>query len=170
MRVSLPGRAGIEMSGHALFVPRIRRLAGVSSIALGIIWVLAITTTRSHAAAIDGGLLLGWILMPTVLRISIRHPEVRPMVSLPSALVTVGLLTLCLTALPADAAVSAGWLLITGGILFGDVLGGWFWFRWFPVPPFLDAPFGPARWVLVGAHVAMITAGIALVAVSHYIV
>lgn len=169
MRTSVLARTGIEMSGDPLFAPRVRRLASVSSVALGIIWFLAITTTEPHSAAIDGVLLAGWILMPTVLWSSIPRPETRPFVFLPSALVTVGLVALCVTALPGDIAVRGGWLLVTGGILFGGFLGGWFWFRWFPVPASFDAPFSSPRWVLIGIHVAMIVVGIALVALGHYL-
>lgn len=169
MRASVLARAGIEMSGDPVFLPRVRRLARVSAVVLGIIWFLAIRTTEPHGAAIDGALLAGWVLMPTVLWISIHRPEIRPLVFLPSALVTVGLVALCLTALPDDDVARGGWLLITGGILFGGFLGGWFWFRWFPVPASLDSPFSSPRWALIGAHVAMIVAGVALVALGHYV-
>lgn len=169
MRVPVLARTGVEMSGDPLFLPRIRRLASVSSVALGIVWLLAMTTTEPHSAAIDGALLAGWIVMPTVLWSSIRRPQIRPLVFVPSALVTLGLVALCLTALPGDVSVRAGWVLVTGGIVFGGVLGGWFWFRWFPVPEMLDAPFSSARWALIGVHVAMIVVGLALVAVSHYL-
>lgn len=169
MRASVLARAGIEMSGDPVFLPRVRRLARVSAVVLGIIWFLAIRTTEPHGAAIDGALLAGWVLMPTVLWISIHRPEIRPLVFLPSALVTVGLVALCLTALPDNEVARGGWLLITGGILFGGVLGGWFWFRWFPVPASLDDPFSSPRWALIGAHVAMIVAGVALVALGHYV-
>jgi hypothetical protein len=169
MRASLLGRVGIEMSDHPLFLPRVRRLASVSSIALGVIWLLAIGTTEPHSIAIDGALLAGWILMPTVLWSSIRHPEMRVLVFVPSALVTVGLIALCLAALPEDSLVREGWLLVTGGILLGGFLGGWFWFRWFPVPASLDAPFSSPRWMLIGLHVAMILVGIALVGLGHYL-
>jgi hypothetical protein len=168
MKAPVLGRTGIEMSDDPAFLPRVRRLAAVSSVALGLIWLLAIRTTEPHSVLIDGALLAGWILMPAVLWSSIRHPDVRRVVFLPSALVTVGLVALCLTALPGDDAVRFGWLLITGGILFGGLLGGWFWFRWFPVPASLDAAFGSARWALIGTHVAMIVAGIVLVVIGHY--
>lgn len=169
MRPTLLGRAGVEMSADPVFRPRVRRLAGVSSVALGVIWLLAVETTEPHSGAIDGALLAGWIMMPTVLWTSLRHPPVRPWVFLPSALVTVGLLAVCLNALPADSSVRLGWLLVTGGILFGGLLGGWFWFRWLPVPESLDAPFSPGRWALVGAHVLMIVAGIGLVATGFFL-
>lgn len=169
MRASVLARTGIEMSADPVFLPRVRRLARVSAVALGIIWFLAIRATEPHSAAIDGALFAGWVLMPTVLWISIRRPEIRPLVFLPSALVTVGLVALCVTSLPGDVVVRGGWLLITGGILFGGFLGGWFWFRWFPVPASLDAPFSTSRWALIGAHVAMIVVGMALVALGHYL-
>lgn len=169
MRVSVLARTGIEMSGDPAFLPRVRRLATVSAVALGIIWFLAIRTTEPHGAAIDAALLAGWVLMPAVLWSSIHRPGVRPLVLLPSALVTLGLIALCLTALPVDDVVRGGWLLITGGILFGGFLGGWFWFRWFPVPASLDAPFSSPRWALIGTHVAMIVAGMVLVALGHHV-
>ena len=168
MRTLLLGRTGIEMSGDRTFLPRVRRLAGVSSVALGAIWLLAVTTARPHHGAIDAALFAGWITMPAVLWASIRRSSVRPFVFLPSALVTIGLFALCLTALPSDATARMGWLLVTGGILFGGVLGGWFWFRWFPVPPVLDDPFSPGRWTLVGAHITMIVVGLSLVALGAY--
>jgi len=169
MRTSILATTGIEMSGDPLFLPRVRRLAKVSAVALGVIWFLAIRATEPHGGVVDGALLAGWVLMPSVLWMSIRRPEMRPLIFLPSALVTLGLIALCLTALPDDGAVRGGWLLITGGILFGGFLGGWFWFRWFPVPEALDAPFSSGRWALIGAHVAMIVGGIALVALGHYL-
>ena len=169
MKTMVLASIGIEMSADPLFLSRVRRLARVSAVALGVIWFLAIRATEPHGAAIDGALLAGWVLMPTVLWASIPRPEIRPFVFLPSALVTVGLIALCLTALPGNDAVRWGWLLITGGILFGGLLGGWFWFRWFPVPASLDAPFSSGRWALIGAHVAMIVAGIGLVALGHYL-
>jgi len=168
MRTSLLGRTGIEMSGDQTFLPRVRRLAGVSSVALGAIWLLAVTTTPPHHWAVDAALLAGWISMPAVLWASIRRPGVRPFVFLPSALVTLGLVALCLTALPSGAAARVGWILVTGGILIGGVLGGWFWFRWFPVPSVLDKPFSSGRWALVGAHVTMIVGGLLLVAIGAY--
>lgn len=169
MRATVLARTGIEMSADPVFLPRVRRLARVSAIALGIIWLLAMRATAPHSGAIDGALLAGWILMPTVLWASIRRPEMRPLIFVPSALVTVGLVALCLTGLPGDIVVRGGWLLITGGILFGGFLGGWFWFRWFPVPASLDAPFSSPRWALIGAHVAMIVVGMALVSLGHYL-
>jgi hypothetical protein len=157
------------MSDDPSFLPRVRRLAGVSSIALGFIWLLAMRTTEPHNVAIDGALFGGWILMPTVLWTSIRRPEIRPWVFLPSALITLSLVALCLTALPTDSLIVSGWLLVTAGIVFGGVLGGWVWFRGLPVPPSLDAPFAPGRWALISTHVLMIIAGLVLVALGFYV-
>ncbi|HEX6300478.1 MAG TPA: hypothetical protein VF148_08440 [Acidimicrobiia bacterium] len=169
MRVTLLARSHIEMSDDPSFLPRVRRLSGVSSIVLGIIWLLAMRTTEPHNVIIDGALFAGWILMPTVLWTSIRRPEIRPWVFLPSTLITLGLGALCLTALPTDSQIVSGWLLVTAGILFGGFLGGWFWFRWLPVPASLDAPFASGRWALIGAHVLMIVAGLVLVALGFYL-
>jgi hypothetical protein len=168
MRAALLIRTGLEMSGDPGFLPRVRRLAGVSSVALGVVWLLGMKTTEPHSVVLDGALLAGWILMPTVLWASIRRPQIRPWVFLPSALVTVGLVVLCLTSLPHDPLVVFGWLLTTAGILFGGLLGGWFWFRWLPVPSPLDEPFAAGRWALIAAHVLMIVAGLALVALGFY--
>ena len=169
LKVTPLARTRVEMSDDPSFLPRVRRLAGVSSIALGIIWLLAMHTTEPHNVAIDGALFAGWILMPTVLWTSIRRPEIRPWVFLPSTLITLGLAALCLTALPTDSLIVSGWLLVTAGILFGGFLGGWFWFRWIPVPASLDVPFASGRWALIGAHVLMIVAGLVLVALGFYL-
>jgi hypothetical protein len=53
-----------------------------------------------------------------------------------------------------------GWVLIAVGLLLGGLLGGWFWFRWAPVPRVLDEPFAPARWWLIAVHVGFICAGL----------
>jgi hypothetical protein len=52
---------------------------------------------------------------------------------------------------------------MTAGVLFGGMLGVWFWFRWLPVPRGLHEPFSRARWGLIGVHVSLIVAGIGLV-------
>jgi hypothetical protein len=159
-------RTGVEMSGEEAFLPRIRRLAAVSSVALGVIWLMAAETTPSHHPGIDFALFAGWVTMPTVLWGSIRRPSIRPLVFIPSALVTLGLVALYLTAAPESMVARTGWVLVTGGILLGGVLGGWFWFRWFPVPASLDHPFSPGRWALIWLHVAMIVGGLALVTLA----
>lgn len=157
---------GVEMTGDARFAGRVRRLAITSGVALGAIWALA-AFTLDAAAAIDLALLAGWLLMPAVLGASLARPGVRPLVSLPSTLVTVALLALCLTALPAHQPQRSGWLLVAAGILLGGALGLWLWFRLLPVPAALDDPYAHGRWALIGVHVGLIVAGLALVAAGE---
>jgi len=54
--------------------------------------------------------------------------------------------------------------MITAGVVFGGVLGLWFWYRLLPVPAVLDDPYAPGRWALIGIHVALITAGLMMAA------
>jgi hypothetical protein len=108
----------------------------------------------------------GWVLMPTLLVVSLRKPLVRYALVAPSTLVGLGLVAICATALPGDGVAAAGWVIATAGILFGSVLGIWFWFRLLPVPPALDDPFSPWRWGLVATHVTLVVAGLALVGVA----
>lgn len=84
---------------------------------------------------------------------------------MPSVLVSLSLLAICLTASIPDLAMRIGWLLLTVGIWFGGLLGVWFWFRWLPVPYVLNEPFSTARWMLILVHVALIVAGIGMVLV-----
>ena len=86
---------------------------------------------------------------------------------IPSTLVGVGLVAICLTALPTEwGTARVGWLMTTAGVLMGGVLGLWFWFRLAPVARFLDDPFSPGRWALVAAHIALIVVGLALIGLS----
>jgi hypothetical protein len=168
MRWRLLGRPGVEMSSDPAFLERIRRLAAVSTIALGAMWVLAFNTLHAHSA-IHLTLFAGWVLMPTVLRLSVRRPRIRLLVAVPATLVGVALVAICLTALPSDRVARAGWLATTAGILFGGVLGAWFWYRWLPVPAILDDPYSKGRWVLIGAHVVLVIGGLALVTLAALI-
>lgn len=154
-----------EMGTDPEILRRVRRLAAVSSVALGVVLLQSVTTLQA-APAVNLGLALGWLLMPTLLTLSIRRPWVRYLLIVPSALVSLSLVGLCRTVLPQDGAARAGWLLITGGVLMGGLLGLWFWYRLFPVPRFLDDAFSPGRWTLVATHVAAISIGSALVAVA----
>lgn len=56
--------------------------------------------------------------------------------------------------------------MMTAGVLMGGVLGLWFWYRPAPVPLRLDDPFSRGRWLLIGAHVALIVVGMMLAARS----
>jgi len=168
MRWKLLGRPGVEMSSDPAFLERVRRLATVSTIALGAMWVLAFNTLHAHSA-IRLTLFAGWVLMPTVLRLSVRRPRIRLLVAVPAMLVGVALMAICLTALPSDRVARAGWLASTAGIFFGGVLGAWFWYRWLPVPAILDDPYSKGRWVLIGVHVALVVGGLALVTLAAFI-
>lgn len=155
-----PG-TGVEMTSDVAFAGRVRRLSAVSSVALGVISLLAITTTDVGSGVV-GLLATGWITMPAVLVASLRHPRLRYLLTVPSSLVSLGLLV---TAVTYDGPVLAalGWWLMTAGVLLGGALGGWFWFRLAPVPARLDQPFSRARWSLVTIHVALIAGGAASV-------
>lgn len=165
MRGYVVGRAGMEMSADPRFLPRVRRLTAVSAVALGVIWVLAVTTLDAHPV-IELALLTGWLLMPMVLGASLRWPGVRAAVAAPATLISAALLVVCITDLPENGPARLGWILTTVGVMFGGVLGAWFWYRWFPVPSSLEAPWSPGRWILIGVHVAAIVGGIALISLD----
>lgn len=153
---------GNEMGTHPMILRRVKRLAIVSTFALGVIFTLAVTRLEARPV-IELSLAAGWVLMPTLLLASMRRPKLRYLLIAPSTLVGTALLLICLTVLPTGGVARAGWLLVTGGILFGGLLGIWFWFRLIPVPRCLDEPFSPARWTLIGIHIAMILVGLLLV-------
>jgi hypothetical protein len=150
---------GLEMTEDRVFAHRVRRLVAVSSVALGVIWVLAF---------LDGGppwvlvfLAAGWVLMPTVLAASLHRPMMRYALIVPATVVPVGLIGMVTVA---PASTVDGWIVMAAGIVFGGFLGMWFWFRWLPVPRTLDDPFGWPRVTLVGIHIALVLAGVAIVA------
>ncbi len=155
----------VELGVGAAFSRRVVRLAVTSALVLPLIWLLSTTTLRAHPL-IGAALAAGWLLMPLILGLSLRRPRLRYALIVPSSFVSVALLAICLTALPDDNVASAGWLLMTGGVLLGGVLGIWFWFRWMPVPARLTDPFSAGRWALIVAHVSLIVAGLVLVGVS----
>jgi len=155
----------VELTGDAAFARRVIRLAAVSSVALGVVWLLA-TVTLDAQPGLRASLALGWLLMPSILLLSLRRPRLRYALAIPSALVGMPLLIISANNLPEGQVARIGWLLLTAGILFGGVLGVWFWFRWLPVPASLDAPYSASRWALIGLHVALIVSGIVLVGVS----
>ncbi len=157
--------ASIELTSDPEFARRVIRLALTSSIALGLVWLLAILTLDLHPG-VSASLALGWISMPSILLLSLPRPRLRYALAIPSALVAVPLLIICATKLPDDAIARTGWLLLTAGILSGGVLGIWFWFRWLPVPASLHAPFSAGRWSLIGLHVALVVSGLVLISVS----
>jgi hypothetical protein len=155
----------VELTDDPAFARRIIRLGFTSSIALGLVWLLATITLDAHPG-VGASLALGWLMMPSILFLSLRRPRLRYALAIPSALVGVPLLIICASNLPEGQVARTGWLLITAGILSGGVLGVWFWFRWLPVPGWLHAPFSPSRWTLIGLHVALVVSGLVLVGVT----
>jgi hypothetical protein len=155
----------VELTDDPAFARRIIRLGFTSSIALGLVWLLATVTLDAHPS-VGASLALGWLMMPSILFLSLRRPRLRYALAIPSTLVGVPLLIICASNLPEGQLARTGWLLLTAGILNGGVLGVWFWFRWLPVPRWLHEPFSPSRWTLVGLHVALVVSGLVLVGVS----
>jgi hypothetical protein len=154
-------RAHVELSADRRFAGRILRLAITASVALGVIWFLA-TVTLEAPPVVGSALAAGWASMPAILLASLGRPLLRYALVIPSTLVSLPLLAICLAWLPAGPVAAGGWLLVTAGILLGGWLGLWFWFRLVPVPGVLDDPFGPGRLTLIGIHVALIVIGLAL--------
>ena len=149
---------GVELTTDPLFAHRVRRLVWISSVALGVIALLAI---RSDAPGWSIAMLAaGWVLMPMILALSLRRPTVRYGLIIPASLVTVGLLG------PMSVSTGAslvGWVMILIGILVGGTLGMWFWYRWLPVPSGFDDPYSARRIVLIGAHIGLVLCGAAIV-------
>ncbi len=160
-----PTSKPVELTNEPEFARRVIRLALTSSIALGLVWMLAVVTLNLHPS-LSASLMLGWILMPSILLFSLRRPRLRYALAIPAALVSVPLLIICAIKLPTEHIARTGWLLLTAGILSGGALGIWFWLRWLPVPASLHAPFSPARWSLIGLHVALVVSGLVLISVS----
>ncbi len=155
----------IELTGDPAFARRAVRLAATSAVALALIWWLAQATLHLDPL-IDRALGGGWLLMPSILTLSLRWPRLRYALAVPSALIGAGLVAICATSLPGNNLLRIGWLLITGGVLLGGILGLWFWFRWMPVPPRLSDPFSPGRWALIAVHVCLVVAGLVLLGLS----
>jgi hypothetical protein len=155
----------IELSADPHFAPRVKRLAAVSLVALGLIWALASATLHAPVA-LNAALAAGWVLMPTTLIASLAEPRLRYALVVPASLVGFGLLAVSLWWLPADPVAAGGWLLMTAGVLLGGVLGIWFWLRLLPVPRALDNPFSSGRWAQIWEHVALIVLGLALVGIG----
>lgn len=151
----------VELTADRRIALRVKRLAATSAVALGLIWLLAVTTLEAPVP-VDTALAAGWIMMPAVLVASLWRPSFRYWLVVPSTLVGFGLVAISLGWLPEDPAAAAGWLLITVGVLLGGVMGLWLWFRVVPVPATLDDPFAAGRWALIALHVALITTGLAL--------
>jgi len=156
-------RTAIELTSDRRFERRVRRLALVSAVALGLIWFL-VATTLEAPAAIDAVFAIGWLLMPSTLVASLRFPRLRYGLVAPASLVSVGLLAVCVGWLPADPTVALGWGSMAAGVALGGGLGLWFWYRLLPVPARLDDPFSTGRWALIAVHIALVVVGFGVAA------
>jgi hypothetical protein len=155
----------IELTSDRRVTGRVRRLAAISVVALGLIWGLASATLHAPSA-IGVVLALGWILMPAVLLWSLVAPGARYLLIAPASLQLVGLLAICVGWLPTAPIAAAGWVLMTAGVALGAVLGLLFWYRIAPVAPALDDPSARGRWALIGVHVGLVMVGWALAATA----
>lgn len=155
------------MTGDLKFAGRVKRLAYTSLVALGLLFLLWLLT-RPGGMLIGAALGAGWVLMPTLLFLSLRRPAVRQGVAVPAFLVGVALIAICVWHLPAQPEARAGWLLMTAGVVQGGFMGAWFWFRLLPVPALLQDPYSRARWTLIAVHVALIVSGLLLLAASAW--
>jgi hypothetical protein len=158
-----PQAVPVELSADPRFARRVKRLGMVSLVAPGLIWWVA-ATRLAIPQVILIALLAGWWLMPAVLFASIPLPSMRPLLIVPATLITVPVLAIVAGGFPGQPIAGLGWILIAVGLLLGCVSGGWFWFRWAPVPDAFDDPFTPARWHLIVVHVALICSGVVLAA------
>lgn len=159
-----PGRP-VELTDDPAFARRIVRLALTSCVALGLIWWLTVVTLDIHPV-IDLSLAAGWVLMPSLLMLSLRRPLLRYALVVPSSLVGVPLLVIAASGVAEGVVATVGWQILTAGILLGGALGIWFWFRWLPVPGWLHDPFSPHRWLLVALHVGLVLGGLTLVGIA----
>ena len=141
------------------------RLAVTSVIGLGVIFALWAAGGRG-GTVVGVALGAGWVLMPSLLLLSLRWPVARYALVVPATLVGGGLIAIS-AAYPAGRPMEeTGWLLMSAGVLLGGLLGAWFWFRLMPVPRQFGDPFARGRWALIAVHVGLIVAGVSLVAFS----
>ncbi len=154
-------RTGVELTRDRLFEHRVRRLVAISAVALGVIWALAFVGEGARWILVLLG--IGWVVMPTVLALSLSRPMTRFALVVPASAESIGLIAMTMSA-PGSTVV--GWAFVTAGILFGGSVGMWFWFRWLPVPRAFDDPFGFSRLVLVGVHVGLVLIGMTMVALG----
>lgn len=157
--------AGVELTRDRRMTSRVMRLGFVSTVALGMVWFLALAAL-SVPGVVAWALAGGWVLMPLTLYASLSRPRMRYGLVLPASLVSLGLLAICLGWLPTERVAAAGWVLLTGGVLLGGLMGLWFWYRVAPVPAALDDPYSVGRWLLIALHVALIVVGWGLAATA----
>ncbi len=149
----------VELTEDPRIRRRVRRLAVVSALALGLIWGLAVATTAAPVW-VDVTLFAGWLSMPLVAGGEPPRRPVRYGLVVPSVLVSLGLLAIVIAGSSPGGLAGLGWLLILVGVLLGGLMGLWFWFRVVPVPVVLDAPDAAARWAIIAVHVGLIVVGI----------
>lgn len=161
----LMARSAIELTADRAFTKRVARLSIVSALMLGVIWSAASVSRQVHPAI---GYLLasGWILMPVVLLASLRRPMLRYALVVPATLVTVGVAAMSAAFGGSDGRAATGWALVTSGVVLGDALGLWFWFRLLPVPRALGDPYSRGRWGLIALHVALVVSGLVVLRVN----
>ena len=155
----------MEMSSDPDIARRIKRLIAISAVALGLIFLLICTAAEAGPGP-TGLMIGGWATMPILLAGSLSSPRWRYLLAIPAGLVSASLL---IVALGFEGSITAriGWWMMTAGVLEGGTLGGWFWYRWVPVPRPFDQPFSAGRWVLVALHAALVVTGGAFVAIGE---
>ena len=151
----------VELTGDRRIVRRVKRLAATSAVALGLIWGLAVATLHVPSG-ISLALAAGWVLMPATLVASLARPSLRYWLVVPATFVSIGLLALCASWLPAAPIPALGWVSTTIGVLLGGGMGFWLWFRILPVPRVLDDPGSRWRWGLIVVHVGLIVGGVVM--------
>ncbi len=147
------------------FVRRLKRLVAISAVALGLIFLLAYSTTDAGWFAY-GLLIGGWVSMPLLLVIASVRPLWRYLLVIPAGLMSVGMVVVALES-GGSATSRIGWWTITAGLVVGGTLGAWFWYRWAPVPRPLDQPFAAGRWALIALHAGLVVVGGLLVVLGE---
>src|SRR5690348_3863874 len=104
----------VEMTSDPRFASRVVRLAVTSVIALGAIFAQWAWTGHGNPTILIA-LGAGWILMPTLLMLSVRWPQFRYGVVVPAAAVSLGLVAISLGNSPPSPIARSGWLLIASG-------------------------------------------------------
>ncbi len=149
---------GTELTRDRPFTRRVQRLVGISLVMLGVITWLAVADDA--AGWIVALMLVGWLLMPSLLLLSITRPKLRYGLLIPGTSFTLGVVGMAIDSAGPQA---LGWWLLAAGLTVGGGAGIWFWMRWLPVPQPFDDPYGRPRLAVIGVHVALVLAGVATV-------
>ncbi len=133
---------------------RLERLAGVSAVALGLVFLLILRDPgiRLSSAALVGA---GWVLMPPTLLLAAWRPELRRLTLVPAGSVWTGVAIATL-----DTEFAADWSLLLAGLSGGGLLGAWLWLGWIPAPRWRTEPQHPFRWALIACHVGSVAGGL----------